>query len=196
MRPHPRGEKTPHKSPPTEWSPDRKRIAAELAAAERASRRLQSDYESHQASPGRRGHSAPPLAAVGCHSLGIYEAILQSLLSLSVQMTVPPRAAPGGGRPSREQRRLEAGRAAGESDDDAFSITIQHPHSLLKITRADSKLAALQERARSTTSQVLPLSEYRTLSYYCMEGCIVGYESIYYKTEENCLGDLAGPSSV
>jgi hypothetical protein len=74
-----------------------------------------------QASHGRHGHSTLSLAAIDCHSLGIYTVILRSLLSFSVKMTsVAPgycrwpwaswrRGCParpgGGGTPSRTRRR-------------------------------------------------------------------------------------------
>ena len=35
---------------------------------------------------------AVSLTAIGCHSLGIYRVILLSLLSVSIKVTVPPRA--------------------------------------------------------------------------------------------------------
>ena len=44
----------------------------------------------HQASPGGHCHSTPSLAAIGCHSLGVYTVILLSLLSFFAEVTVLP----------------------------------------------------------------------------------------------------------
>ena len=50
-------------------------------------------YDLGACSPGRRWHSALPLAAVGCHFFGIHSTTLLSTLSFSVNMT--DRVAPG-----------------------------------------------------------------------------------------------------
>ena len=52
-------------------------------------------YTELQASPGRHRHSTLPLAGIGCHCLGVYTVISRSLLSISVEMTVPPGVAAG-----------------------------------------------------------------------------------------------------
>ena len=61
-----------------------------------------------------------PLAAIDCHSLGIYAVILLSLLSFSAKMTVPPHAL--GLAPERHALRAGVARAGADADGDVGGL--------------------------------------------------------------------------